>query len=632
MCLMCGQPSFACAPAQPAGYATAASEEFPAAASEIEALLFSATPGWNLANGVSQVVSFSFAQTAPEARSFIPGGWQVFSDTQMASARTALSRWGDVSGLVFVEVPDPGTGTTVDIRFNMVDFSDTAAGRGSYPGSGDIWINRGYYGGVPMGLGTYAFEVLMHEVGHAIGFKHSFEGGVTLSTALDNNTRTVMSYTDITRVTDIGDIDRMAVSYVYGSQAAESAWVRGARWDNGWAAIKQDGTGGAELIRGTTGRDAIFGGGGNDTINGAGGVDRLDGGPGNDRITLGATNGGQAYGDTGNDTLLGGAGDDWLAGGAGTNTVTGDWGVDTVVIDGARRVSTVNRSSDYSFTYNGETHQALRGTATSPRESLTFSAVENIGFTDGTLVFDKSDPAMQVARLYQAALNRAPDSVGLNYWIDALANGTSLNDVARGFVASTEFSLRFGAPTNEGYVTQLYANVLQRAPDAAGLRGWSDQLAAGTGREVVLTGFSESAENKVRTAATYVNGLWDQDDSAASIARLYYTTLGRRPEEVGLAGWEDASRGGMGLNVMVTGFTASSEFAARYGTPDPAAFVTLLYQNALGRAPEAAGLSGWVDLLATGAMDRNSVVLGFSESMELRINTQSWIEGGIVFA
>jgi len=62
-------------------------------------------------------------------------------------------------------------------------------------------------------------------------------------------------------------------------------------------------------------------------------------------------------------------------------------------------------------------------------------------------------------------------------------------------------------------------------------------------------------------------------------------------------------------------FTASPEFAATYGSLDDTAFVTLLYNNVLHRAPEPAGLAGWVSLLAS-TYTRGQVLLGFSDSAE----------------
>jgi len=57
-------------------------------------------------------------------------------------------------------------------------------------------------------------------------------------------------------------------------------------------------------------------------------------------------------------------------------------------------------------------------------------------------------------------------------------------------------------------VVKLYNNVLNRDPDAGGLAFWVDQLNAGTlTRPQVLTGFSESAENKAALLPAIGNGI-----------------------------------------------------------------------------------------------------------------------------
>ena len=51
-------------------------------------------------------------------------------------------------------------------------------------------------------------------------------------------------------------------------------------------------------------------------------------------------------------------------------------------------------------------------------------------------------------------------------------------------------------------------------------------------------------------------------------------------------------------------------------TINNAQFVTLVYNNVLGRAPDAFGLSYWVGQLDGGLMTRGQVMVGFSESPE----------------
>jgi hypothetical protein len=71
---------------------------------------------------------------------------------------------------------------------------------------------------------------------------------------------------------------------------------------------------------------------------------------------------------------------------------------------------------------------------------------------------------------------------------------SGLPDLAYGFTQSTEFQQKYGTLTDSQFVTQLYANVLDRTPDAAGLDGWVSALSQGHTREWVLVGFVESQE------------------------------------------------------------------------------------------------------------------------------------------
>ena len=58
------------------------------------------------------------------------------------------------------------------------------------------------------------------------------------------------------------------------------------------------------------------------------------------------------------------------------------------------------------------------------------------------------------------------------------------------------------------YVTELYANVLGRTPDAAGLAYWEAQANSGVARDQLLVAFATSAENLALTAPHTANGFW----------------------------------------------------------------------------------------------------------------------------
>src|SRR5471032_722957 len=135
-------------------------------------------------------------------------------------------------------------------------------------------------------------------------------------------------------------------------------------------------------------------------------------------------------------------------------------------------------------------------------------------FADTAIAFDLDGNAGMAYRLYQAAFNRQPDLAGLGFQMNALdAQGFSIQQVSQGFINSAEFADTYGALTDTAFVTQLYANVLKRAPDAAGLAFHVNYLAGPapapgvTTRAQDLIGFSESPENKALVLPAIQNGI-----------------------------------------------------------------------------------------------------------------------------
>ncbi|UWR24447.1 DUF4214 domain-containing protein [Sulfitobacter sp. S190] len=233
------------------------------------------------------------------------------------------------------------------------------------------------------------------------------------------------------------------------------------------------------------------------------------------------------------------------------------------------------------------------------------------------------DPvAAQVFRLYQATLDREPDAAGIHGWTDHLIEGTrTLTEVARGFVQSAEFETVYGDLDTADFVTLLYQNVLDRAPDAGGLAHWTARLDSGAMTpEQVVVGFSESAEFTAATAVGAVDvsrtGLqvsWSED-----VFLLYQATLDRVPDLAGFMHWTQELAEGRAFDTIVAGFTGSAEFRQTYDVSDNGDFVSLLYENVLDRAADSAGLAGWMSRLDSGAMTREDVVTGFSGSAEFK--------------
>ncbi|CAA9283492.1 MAG: hypothetical protein AVDCRST_MAG04-3915 [uncultured Acetobacteraceae bacterium] len=426
------------------------------------------------------------------------------------------------------------------------------------------------------------------------------------------------------------------------------------------------GTDAADQITGGDGNDTLTGGAGADVLNGGSGVDFAEypnspsgieasiaaGVVGNDGTgssdtlisiegIVGSLNNDRLVGSAlpdvliglgGADTIDGAAGDDLLRGSSGADQIAGGDGIDTAFYSGGLR--------SYALAVTGAGFTITDNRSAGDADGTDAGVgVEILSFADGRLVFDANDPAARVVRLYEAALDRAPDQAGLNAWIGAVQGGQPLSGLASGFLASDEFRARFGAIGDNGaYVDRLYQNVLGRAGDAAGRESWLGALNAGTSRADVLVAFSESAENKAGTAALVQNGIWDRSEAAAEVARLYDTVFGRLPDAPGLGVWKTAIEAGQASLVQVAdAFTASAEFRGQYGVLNNRDFAEALYVNTLDRAADQAGLEYWTGALNSG-LSRAEVVLAFSESREhvalTAANIQSENPGqyGILFA
>jgi hypothetical protein len=109
----------------------------------------------------------------------------------------------------------------------------------------------------------------------------------------------------------------------------------------------------------------------------------------------------------------------------------------------------------------------------------------------------------------------------------------------------------------------------------------------------------------------------DLQGCAGKAYRLYQAAFGRVPDKPGLSHNTKLMDEGLTLKDMSDAFTTSTEFARLYGAnASNSTFVTALYNNVLGRAPDAGGEAFWINSLTTGRLDRGDVLMGFSESQE----------------
>ena len=125
------------------------------------------------------------------------------------------------------------------------------------------------------------------------------------------------------------------------------------------------------------------------------------------------------------------------------------------------------------------------------REFVANTQETGAGFLSSGIPIALTD---DVYRLYQATLDRDPDVQGLLGWLTSLGTGTSKQQVADGFVSSSEFQSVYGALDDTQFVNLLYNNVLDRDADSGGLAFWLGEIGNGATRAEVVLGFSDSLE------------------------------------------------------------------------------------------------------------------------------------------
>jgi hypothetical protein len=284
--------------------------------------------------------------------------------------------------------------------------------------------------------------------------------------------------------------------------------------------------------------------------------------------------------------------DDLLAGTAGNDHFVGGAGFDIVAYGGVRGAYAVDEAGDL-----------LR--ISGPDGSDIAEGIEAIRFLDGGIEFTAEGSAHLVQRLYQGALGREGDGLGLAFWTGEMQQGMGSAAVARAMIGSVEGAAL--TRSDADFIGGLYDTLLGREASAAELGFWTELLAGGQARGDVLAGIASAHEAEAHQGDS---PLVVADVEAIQLGLAYHALLGRDADLGGLVFWQSALEQGLDLPTMLGRLAATGEAATLLAEGNDAAFLEGLYDRAFGRAGDAEGMAFWTSQLAAG-LDRALVAQAF---------------------
>lgn len=394
------------------------------------------------------------------------------------------------------------------------------------------------------------------------------------------------------------------------------------------------GDAGANQLSGGLGQDTIRGGAGDDLIRGYGlainlgndGGDALYGEGGNDRI----------YGEYGNDYLDGGDGDDWLDGGDMNDVLEGGAGADTLI--GGAGSDRLSGGTGDDLLIGGAGLDVFDGGEGFDTVVFDFSA-ESAGFLyeNGQIVVTGPEGRETLTGIERLRFSNAEFDVGA----DGRVVIQSLNDR----IGTAGADLLIGTSGRDNILGQDGDDVLIGGDnwdmlnggagiDTAGYSGLIRAYTVGrtSGAFSTVSGGPETGTDNLTSIERlgFLDGILDTNPNgaAAQIYRLYDAALDRSPDQAGLAGWVVRLETGTTLSQAAQAFATAPEFVARYGNLSNEDFVKTMYRFSLNREGDAFGISQWKSQLDTG-VSRGSILQSFSESVEHRNLTAAAVSTGL---
>lgn len=177
----------------------------------------------------------------------------------------------------------------------------------------------------------------------------------------------------------------------------------------------------------------------------------------------------------------------------------------TVIGDREAQAPVLSGSGDIAAFANAAYNDFIGRDATASEKNNWIQRI-NTGTTRYELVAEltQSDEwaANVVDEMYYDTLGRGPDSGGRAYWINQMREGMSVARMAALFYGSPEYIEKEGNDLDR-WITDLYSELLDRAPDGGGLSYWVDETNQTTSGSVALRFYQSDESRRARVQALY---------------------------------------------------------------------------------------------------------------------------------
>lgn len=145
-----------------------------------------------------------------------------------------------------------------------------------------------------------------------------------------------------------------------------------------------------------------------------------------------------------------------------------------------------------------------------------------------------------------------------------------------------------GSDPVDTFLDAAYEGLLGRPPDSSGRQYWRSEIDQGVSPRQVLVALTDSPEHRRHL-----------------VTEVYDSLLRRAPDRGGLLWWADRLGRTRSVTSLRADILASSEYRSTQGAGTDEGFVEAVYEDVLGRSPDAAGRSYWTGRLAAEASHRH---------------------------